>query len=361
MPEHLPGAQDTPESTGAWAEELRQFAEPERQTPETEHNDAVPTEAIQRPEATYIFAFAHHAGSENGVKAAQALRKADILAIEHFGDTPQERARFEAVINNYLQPEPSPYAVAEVESLPDTPVNTFLKALYKELRGSGKPVRLIDVGDDFDLQHLYDEALNKWTSFKLGCDHDRIDNLRATLADSMTTLGRLNAQREHVIITQLKDLSAPDSATTKPRIGVMLGRVHTPVYHGLKRSGAEVERSFVNPPDSSMAERELAHYDETDQLMRQATLQGKEKLDPLLIDRFIVQRLLATKQLRAMPNPSEAAKQLVSNIPPAEIEHTLAQIDAARAASQDPDHYISSLHQEVAALDELYQRYSQAS
>jgi len=206
--------------------------------PET--HDADTLERV-RKNTRFHFVFVDHA-PDMGAKAAAAVPKSAVLAIEAIGHSPEARAEAIAEYNKKLAQPPE-----EIEpfSLPGAP---WLEGLLNGVIGKVDQVRFVDFDDNHTEIVLGDEAYDEAKSqFKTLFDNYAPNaEVEAALSHAQTLGGKSNKSREALVPKQLIDIAAELPVADQPNdITAIIGAVHTGGQHNLHRRNFQTDRVFV--------------------------------------------------------------------------------------------------------------------
>ncbi|HMH70391.1 MAG TPA: hypothetical protein VK502_03245 [Candidatus Saccharimonadales bacterium] len=238
-------------------------------------------------EISYKFNFSLHS-EENAPEIAASLFDCDIIAIESTGDTTERRKQREVVFTQSLSDAVPRDILEQVSAVLAKGGEGFTGKLLENLAGSNKKVVLIDMSADEPDAHVLDEMDKADEAlFKGIAENLSNDTLKTRLVESMKATAHASMKREELVVRQLTAMQDIDEIGGK-KIGVVMGAVHTPVYHDLSKVFS-VEREFTDARDSSSSAR--ASYGHTAQMMRQLRLTPEKELDESLVNRTLVEEM----------------------------------------------------------------------
>lgn len=281
----------------------------------------------ERHEATsFKFVFWRHV-PENAKAAAGQLADCDVVAIEFVGcKNADERQRYDNAATLFVSSAADAKERAKAEkALRKMPPSTL--PLLRELRGSDKQIVSIDMMksdpgyDKFKAAMSHEMRLG----FALGQQRPNEAIAKKIMKNDDFLADQIMA-REELLSRQLHNLANAFAPGTK--IGVMLGAIHTPVYHELQRS-YQAERVFIdNEQPQPMANGELYRYSPAGRLLRQRRMLPDSPITEALLNRVLLEGIELVAQDEN--NPSAKGAPLHDSLDDAEVSEILAEIDMVK-------------------------------
>ena len=189
--------------------------------------------------------FAPHSTAEHAAGLEARIREADIYIPELMGWDNKSLRLFQQVADGKVD-----YSQAMDRSRGwQGGYGEFREAQFNALHKSGVRVALIDIPAGHELEKYEREEM--YQEFAIG---DTFDETIANIKEHMQAEAEFTKRREDYMLEQLqptvqKVIDANPALKQKDKVNVLLslGSYHTRVYHEVKRSGVESQRTFYDP------------------------------------------------------------------------------------------------------------------
>ncbi len=316
------------------------------------------TETEHQPRTEYKFVFTRHQTPEDARRTVAELRDVDAIVWEFFGDSIEDRQQLAADMNRYVSGDIAPEEQQRLETTFKAR-NFFLGLALAELKGSHKPIYLIDADNDAsDIMQFDQKAVRANQEFEWELMSSQPNHALLGLLDqSLRLFGQENALREKLVTRQLKALPSQKEDGRPVSYGIVMGTVHTPVYHELDHAGESVRRVFPTAGSRSpLSPGEREHYAPGEQIMRQYSMQPEKPADQGTLERILLQAFIDN----ALYDWTKSGA-IVQQLSAAEVTEVLDQVDTAKADSRR-NHTEFSWHDTYErVVRKLVQRFTSAS
>lgn len=274
----------------------------------------------------YRFILCEHV-IDNARKVSTHLTDCDIIAMESINDSGASRqveeASLTAVISSRMPPE------ARDSRLYNNPLLRLheqweYEILYP-LAGTDKKVVLLDVTKE-DVEYGFievDDEAGKAMRDGFRSLTTPVGELRQLVVREATTLADSFRVRESYVVRQLRELGDKNPGK---RIGVVVGAMHTPEYHAIRRAH-KAERVFVGV--QGLSPRERAHFTYLQQAVRFLNIRSGARLDEVLVDRMV---LAVIYHMFSDIGIDSVETDITSRMTPEELRGVLYQIDKIKTA-----------------------------
>lgn len=284
----------------------------------------------------YKFNFSLHS-EENTPEIAASLADCDIIAVESTGDTVERRKQREVLFTQLLSDAVPHETLEQASTVLAKGGEGFMGKLLENLAGSNKKVVLIDMSAEEPDAHVLDEMDRADRAlFKGIADNLSNDTLKELLVESMKATAYSSRKREELVVRQLSAMQ--DKENEGKKIGVVMGAVHTPVYHDLSKAFS-VEREFTDARDDGSSAR--ASYGHTAQMMRQLRFNPEKELDESLVNRTLVEEIYYAYKFYSSEDVSEVhdgnhrarkiQKEITDKMSDDDVNVFLAELDRVKA------------------------------
>jgi hypothetical protein len=286
---------------------------------------------------SYKFNFSLHS-EENAPEIAVSLSDCDIIAVESTGDTVERREQREALFTQLLSDAVPHETLEQASAVLAQGGEGFMGKLLENLAGSNKKIVLIDMSAEEPDAHVLEEMDRAdGALFKGIADNVSNDALKELLVESMRATAYASKKREELVVRQLSAMQ--DGEGKGKKIGVVMGAVHTPVYHDLSKT-FPVEREFTDARDNDHLTTR-ASYEHTAQLMRQLRFNPEKELDEALVNRTLVEEIYYAYKFYSSEDVSEVhdsnhrarkiQKEITDKMSDDDINAFLEELDQVKA------------------------------
>gem|GEM_PF-2529152 len=204
-------------------------------------------EQLNPPQLNFIFW--EHIPS-NAKEAAALIGDSQVVALEYVTDDEKKRQAFEQAATDYISstatPDARQQAMQVLQKLGDQ-WGTYI-ALFDELSGTDKQIVTVDIDTNSQPKGSLKEINNsEWSLYSKEFRQLHSSKIKPHLLQYAKLIAKENATREGVIESQLDRLAGELSGQTKS-IAILLGALHTPVYHNISRKWPS-QRTFIRNTD----------------------------------------------------------------------------------------------------------------
>lgn len=283
-------------------------------------------EQQERLSAEYAFVFCYHT-PEFAKQIAEAVQDCDTVAFEYLGfKSEDERQAWNDKLTTYVAGTATVAQKDEVRvDLSQSADGGYLGAVLQEFQGSNKKIVLLDIDEDNPDYRL---VTNYWNTnrgyYRAISDGSTVQEVRRAATTFLQSAVDSFPVRESAMAEQLKSLGRVPG-----KIGVITGVIHTPLLEELS-DVAETSSEVIGPEVKIVDGLRTVEYDDFDIAIQQARSGGMESVDPLLLDRGILEDLIVSYDVDL---GDQNLLDLIDGLLPQELNGLLEKIDEVREAN----------------------------